>query len=441
MKNWLTEDLYYSQLLELDEKKSPLPKGVIMQARAKVAHAGKVTANARLYGRKLVKREVDKLKEKISQRPGSVLGETDHPHPTEGSPSVRRVGIIFTEVTMKPNGEVLAEFNIPDTAAGKDLAALARAGAEVGFSSRARGNVREVTMDDQHPDFELNQDWAGKKVNEVADDFDLSTFDAVIGQAVDDATLQSFHEQNTEGTMFDLSKLTPQDWKQILEAEQVKKHIEETVKAAVEKNQKELEEQFEKQVTAAIKEHMLSDEFAGLFLVEGTEGDPAPVVAEAKCAECGAAVAKGAKFCPECGRKVSVPAPAKAESEEAKDKRIAEQDSKIAELTKKQNEMEDRERERQEADVVAEAIESALLGKPKEIIEGVEKALEDVELTPANVKDLVVKKLTLVESLAKPIPGGNSKATGVVIPNDKDKPLNEGKESDDPDMKLLNQIG
>jgi hypothetical protein len=317
---------------------------------------------------------------------------------------------------------VFAEANVPETAAGKDLAALARAGAEVGFSSRARGNVREVTMDDQHPDCELNPDWNGKKVNEVTDDFDLSTFDSVIGQAVDDATLRTIHEQQTKDKedVMDLLKLTAQDWKVILESEQVKKHLAEATAKAVEATKKELEEGFEKQVTKAIKEQMLSDEFAGLFIAEADD-TPAETIVEQKCAECEASVPKGAKYCPACGRKVTAAAAATPADEQVavKDKQIAEQSKQLTALQATVDDMAKRERERQEADVVAEAIGIALEGKPAHITEAVEKLLEDVELTPANVKDLVAKKVTLAEQLAKPA-AGNATGTGVVVHNDKD---------------------
>jgi len=129
-----------------------------MKVGGRFQHADLKNANGRIYPFALLEREVGKNQEKISKR--QMLGELDHP--ADGSSSAKRVSHIITKLELKGK-EVYGEYETVDTACGNDLKALLRANAGIGISSRGSGHV--VNKGD---------------VYEVADDFVLQTFDAVI---------------------------------------------------------------------------------------------------------------------------------------------------------------------------------------------------------------------------------------------------------------------
>lgn len=418
-----------------------LPKGVVMQFRGKFGHAGRITENRRLYPRAVMKRELENIKEKLEQK--AVIGEADHPGPTQAGPSVRSSAFIITGLGMNDDGEIMGEADVVDTAAGRDLAALIRAGAQVGMSSRGKGTSRPNRMTSSHDDWEANQDWDGKDFDEVNEDFSLRAFDSVIGQAVSDAYVGDYNENTEEDDMNleELKKLLAEDEnlrKQVsslvFESEEGKAKIGEAVDAKA----TELEKKFEEEVKGMVKEYMASNSFLedhGIEIKEdeeeGDEEGEKVVMSEAKCANCDTAMPKGAKFCASCGAAVSTK---KEQTQDEKDKAIEalkedkkKQEETISDLTKRIEKMEgdnkQTEKEKEVEAIVAESLE----GKQALLCESVREDLEGRDLKPEEVKAFVEERIKKYETFTEATGGDLSKAkgSGKSIPNDD---LEEGSE-------------
>jgi len=447
---------FFTRLEEIDEGKA-LPKGVIMRARGKVAHAGRITENGRLYRRSWYKRQIERLMKsggKVEER--AVIGETDHPNPTVGGPSIRRSAIIFTGLGMNDDGEVMANMDIVETEAGKDLAALVRAGAQVGFSSRARGDSSVKKMTSQDPDYELNRDWDGKEFQEVDDDSELTTFDSVIGPAVTDANVVDYHEQLKEVFAMKLEDILKDKdlLKKIAESEAFKEIVSEAtasaVEAAVKKNTEELEKKFSEELMPMVKDHMESDEFLANFEVveEGADGDD---LVEAKCAECDAAIRKGDKFCPGCGIPVSrAVKPAKKEGKGDDDDRIAEMQKQLDQLKKENEDLagkveaaEKKDAVREDDEKVEATVAAGLEGKAAFIVEHVRADIKELKergspLTPDGAKEFVEAKVKKYSPMSEALTAAG-KATNVT-PGDEDRAKEEAEKEVEEIHESLDQM-
>lgn len=122
-------------------------------------HCANPTSNGRLYKQSLMEREFKRLSEAMGRR--RLFGELDHPD--DGKTSLKRVSHIVTNLRIDESGEVFGELEPLPTPMGEILKALAKAGCELGVSSRGRGSV--ITREDG--------------VDEVQDDFQLKTYDVV----------------------------------------------------------------------------------------------------------------------------------------------------------------------------------------------------------------------------------------------------------------------
>lgn len=132
-------------------------------ARGQFAIADKKTANNRIYPRGLWERELRRLQQAIEGR--KVFGEADHP--ADGRTKLTRAAHIITNLTLQPDGQIVGEAQIMNTATGRDLKAILEAGGALGVSSRGYGSVK------------MNE--SGDDV--VQDDFQLDTFDFVVDPA------------------------------------------------------------------------------------------------------------------------------------------------------------------------------------------------------------------------------------------------------------------
>lgn len=437
----LTERIQ-TKLVEVTGTKK-MPAGIVMRFSGKFGHAGRITENGRLYPRAVMEREIERLQPKLLER--AVIGEADHPGPTQGGPTVRQSAFIITGLGIDADGEIKGEAEVVDTAAGRDLAALIRAGAQVGISSRGRGSSKPSKMTSSHPDFDMNRDWDGRDFDEVDEDFSLSAYDSVIGQAVSDAVVADFNEKRNKEEPMDikLEDVLKNEglMKGLLDSDAVKAKVAEAVEAAT----KELEKKHEETIQKTVKEYLMSDEFAQQFVAEESEGEGEGDTTEAamKCAECGGALPKGAKFCPACGVRA---APAKTEqTQDEKDKAIEELRKQVDDLAKKNEtqgskieSMEKKDADREKLDKVEAIVDGVLKDQPKLLAESVREELVLDELTEENAKETAEKKLNRVKALVEATGGSlEPKGDGKVVHGDGEN-LEEGEKPKS--VQLLDRI-
>ena len=135
-------------------------------ARGEFGRCDVPTANGRIYPRRLIEREIGRLKENLKRR--RVLGTLDHP--ADGKTSLKSVSHVITDLSVDGNGVVHGEAEVLNTPEGQILRALIEGSVEIGISSRGFGSTRPS---------------AGKvEGDEVQDDFVLRTYDFVADPAV-----------------------------------------------------------------------------------------------------------------------------------------------------------------------------------------------------------------------------------------------------------------
>ena len=127
-------------------------RGLFTEAEAK-------NGNGRRYPRKLIEREVTKLKEVVGER--RLLGELDHP--SDEVVHLANASHLITDLHMDGNN-VIGEIEILSTPAGKVLEELVKSGVKVGVSSRGVGTLTHVVDED---------------VYEVNDNLKMITWDMV----------------------------------------------------------------------------------------------------------------------------------------------------------------------------------------------------------------------------------------------------------------------
>ena len=104
--------------------------------RGVFSEAERPNGNKRIYGNSLLKREVKKLQNQVTDR--RLLGELDHP--SDEVVHLGNVSHIITNLYMEGN-LVMGEGEVLNTPSGKVLTELLRAGVKLGISSRGTGSV------------------------------------------------------------------------------------------------------------------------------------------------------------------------------------------------------------------------------------------------------------------------------------------------------------
>jgi hypothetical protein len=138
-------------------------------------------ANNRIYPAKLVEREHRKLQERIAKQDESTFMQADHP--SDGISRIRDTTAIMRGVNYDPvSKKVIGEADIVPTSLGRDLQEIIRAGGKVGISARGFG----TTAPGEH---------AGQKGDVVQEDYQLVTYDFVVGQSTRGAVITNFEEQ------------------------------------------------------------------------------------------------------------------------------------------------------------------------------------------------------------------------------------------------------
>lgn len=179
-------------------------KGIFMQSDIK-------NQNGRIYPFSVLKKQVKKFNEKFVKQ-DRALGELGHP----AGPTVNldRVSHIITEL-QEDGKNFIGKAKIIDTPNGKIVKNLLESGVRLGVSSRGLGSVK------------TNKEG----VNEVQDDFVLSTVDIVSDPSAPDAFVNGI----MEGKEFSLTGEIEYD---------IKNEIKKTVKARLEEKKIELFKKF-----------------------------------------------------------------------------------------------------------------------------------------------------------------------------------------------------
>jgi len=148
-------------------------------ARGEFGFCGRPTANGRVYPRKLIEREIGRLRPKMEN--SAMYGELDHPE--SGKTSLKRVSHLISNLTIESNGRVVGEMSVldhPDIPNGRLLKGLVECGVKLGVSSRGIGSVKKQKD--------------GNYL--VQEDFRLLTYDVVADPAWSDAVPAFTREEN-----------------------------------------------------------------------------------------------------------------------------------------------------------------------------------------------------------------------------------------------------
>jgi hypothetical protein len=406
------------QILEdIQEKAETLPKGVIMRVRGMFAQADRVTQNGTLYKKSLWEREVERIKPNLEER--SVLMLSDHPEKlpdgTVKSPSVKNVAGGLTNLQVLPDGKVMGEAEFADTEAGRNAAAIVRAGFKLGTSSRARGTFTEVQLEETNPLAAANPDYVGQKVKVVDENFQFRTFDLVVDQSVQGAKIDDFQEEETIPMALDISKLTEDEWKKVLDSDKVKALVEAKQKETEEAAKKTYEDKVRGEVVKMTEEFLKSDEFAAKFEAADEEEDDEEEDPKAKKAKKGKG--KLANF----GDKKANP----FEGEAAE--KFALLESQLAEVKAENQKLADEAAKIKERERVAAILDESLKGKGPFVTEKVraEVAKRADDLTEEIARDFIKDRIDFVESVCKAAEAQAPAGKGLMLGGDREAPKAE----------------
>jgi hypothetical protein len=146
ISEFLAIDPDVQNIKEAIEKNQPIIVPCILQK------ANTLNRNGRVYPFDILKREVNKYQELVTER--SAMGELDHPD--SAVISLANVSHIIIEMSWK--GETLhGKIQIADTPAGDTVKGLLKSGIKLGISSRGVGSVKKNRegQDVVQEDFEL----------------------------------------------------------------------------------------------------------------------------------------------------------------------------------------------------------------------------------------------------------------------------------------------
>ena len=150
---FITDTFIIENLKVLEESK----QSGTMKIAGVFQRANAPNHNKRIYEKKLLVREMNRLDEAIKER--RLMGELDHP--THDAVKLGNVSHLVTKLQM--NGEeMLGEAEILNTPCGQVAQALIKGGVKLGISSRGMGSLTERG-----------------EYSVVNDDFKLVTFDLV----------------------------------------------------------------------------------------------------------------------------------------------------------------------------------------------------------------------------------------------------------------------
>ena len=165
-----------SRLVEDVETLSLDPDIYIAAVQSELGRAGVVNKNRRIYQVQEFVEQNARLQERLESGE-FVDGELGHP---ESGATFEVAARLVSVNTVVDGNTAMAEgvFALLNTAAGRDLLTLYRAGMDIGASSRGTGLVEKIVLDEGSQYLEANPGFMGRTV-QLVHEFDLETYDLV----------------------------------------------------------------------------------------------------------------------------------------------------------------------------------------------------------------------------------------------------------------------
>lgn len=169
-----------------------------LRVRGVFHRAEERNANNRIYPKAIIERETQRMNDRVAKG-APVYMQADHP--TDGASRIGDTTAILRKATFDPRtNEVIGEADIIATHKGKDLIEIIKAGGGIGVSARGFGTTKPG-------------EYAGSKGDVVQEDYQLVTYDFVVGQSTRGAVVTNFLEQalslaGLKGEEMDLKNLT-----------------------------------------------------------------------------------------------------------------------------------------------------------------------------------------------------------------------------------------
>ena len=175
LREWyeLCEGGVCQDLLTEDEKRFVSEGGLMLTGV--MQRCDKENGNGRVYGRKVLEREVDNYMKIVQDR--RALGELDHPE--DSVVNLKNVSHMVTKVWWDGDA-VMGKVKVLNTPSGNILRSLVNSGVKLGISSRGLGSTRKEN---------------GKTI--VEDDFQLICFDFVQEPSTPGAFMMSENKKRT----------------------------------------------------------------------------------------------------------------------------------------------------------------------------------------------------------------------------------------------------
>jgi hypothetical protein len=309
----------------------------------------------------------------------------------------------------------MGEAEFADTEAGRNAAAIVRAGFKLGTSSRARGTFTEVQLEETNPLAAANPDYVGQKVKVVDENFQFRTFDLVVDQSVQGAKIDDFQEEEETIPMaLEISKLTEDEWKKVLDSDKVKALVEGKVKEKEEELKKDYDTKVKADVVRMTEEYLKSEDFASKF--EPVEEKCADGEDEEEEDPKGKGKKKGKGKIANFGDKKANP----FEGEAAEKFSLLE--SQLEEVKAENQKLADEAKRVKERERVAAILDESLKGKSPFVTEKVRQELKDKDLTEEIARDFIKGRIDFVESICKAAEAEVPAGKGLLLGGDREPP-------------------
>jgi hypothetical protein len=246
----LLEDACWMEILPDDLQEEKKDGDTRFYLNGRIGLVETATANRRVYSKKIMSREIGRLKENMKAR--RVYGTCDHPK--DGRTLLEDVSHYIVDAEINENNEIIGKLEIiPESIMGKQILAIARTGGQLGVSSRGFGSV--------------SSDNNGNHV--VQEDYRLVTWD-IVADPANAGAYPSFVAENKEiqEPFMDIETLKKEhpelveSLKEAIRAElapESREHARVTLKEEFENKLKEAGVAIRDQVTEEVKKELLQD--------------------------------------------------------------------------------------------------------------------------------------------------------------------------------------